>query len=153
MTDNIKYRPNVAAILQRADGQILVGERRDFAGAWQFPQGGVDPGETLREALEREIWEEVGLLADAYTVGDMRGPYRYEFTRKRKNLGYGGQEQHYFLLHAQPGCCPKVEVMYPEFRTLRWIWPPEFQMRWLPEMKKPVYQQVFLDFFEVDISK
>lgn len=151
--DNIKYRPNVAAILQREDGQILVGERCDFAGAWQFPQGGVDPGETLREALEREIWEEVGLRTDAYRVGEMRGPYRYEFTRKRKNWGFDGQEQHYFLLHARHGCEPHLQMKHPEFRTLRWIWPTEFQMHWLPEMKKPVYRQVFLDFFKVDLGE
>ncbi|MEO7932289.1 MAG: NUDIX domain-containing protein [Chthoniobacterales bacterium] len=150
--NSIKYRPNVAAILQREDGQILVGERRDYSGAWQFPQGGVDAGESLEQALRREIWEEIGLESDAYEVGEMRGPYRYEFMRKRKNWGFDGQEQHYFLLHAQPGCSPKVEVRHPEFQKLRWIWPPEFQLVWLPEMKKPVYRQVFLDFFQVDLN-
>ncbi len=150
--DSIKYRPNVAAIIQRADGLILVGERRDYAGAWQFPQGGVDPGETLRQALEREVWEEVGLLADAYVVGEMHGPYRYEFTRKRKKWAFDGQEQHYFLLHANPGCAPKIEVRNPEFRTLQWIPPVEFRISWLPEMKKPVYRQVFQDFFKVEIT-
>ena len=153
LIDTIKYRPNVAGILERADGQILIGERRDFPGAWQFPQGGVDAGETLKEALEREIWEEVGLTPETYEIGEMRGPYRYEFMRKRKNWGFGGQEQHYFLLHARPDCTPNIEVAHPEFRKLRWIWPPEFQMNWLPEMKKPVYRQVFRDFFEVDFEE
>ena len=152
-SDSIKYRPNVAGILERADGQILIGERKDFPGSWQFPQGGVDEGETLLEALQREIWEEVGLRPESYQVGKMKGPYRYEFSRKRKNWGVGGQDQHYFLLHAQPDCLPKVEVTHPEFRSLRWIWPPEFKIHWLPEMKKTVYRQVFLDFFEVDFEE
>ena len=150
--DTIKYRPNVAGILQRADGQILIGERQDFSGAWQFPQGGVDEGETLRQALEREIWEEIGLESDRYQVGIMKGPYRYQFIRKRKKWGFDGQEQHYFLLHAAPNCTPKLDLHHQEFIRVRWIWPPEFHLSWLPEMKKPVYRQVFIDFFEVDIA-
>ena len=57
----IRYRPNVALILQRADGRILIGERLDVAGAWQFPQGGVDAGESADEALAREMGEELSL--------------------------------------------------------------------------------------------
>ncbi len=41
------YRSNVAAILRRGDGKILVAERMNFKHAWQFPQGGVDKGEDL----------------------------------------------------------------------------------------------------------
>jgi putative (di)nucleoside polyphosphate hydrolase len=151
--NSIRYRPNVAAILQRDDGRILVGERCDYVGAWQFPQGGVDRGESLRQALVREVREEIGLAPGSYLVGEMRGPYRYEFTRKRKNGGYIGQEQHYFRLHAQPGCTPMAEVAHPEFRQLNWIKPEEFQMSWLPEMKKAVYRQVFRDFFGVDLGE
>jgi putative (di)nucleoside polyphosphate hydrolase len=39
----IVYRPNVAAILQRADGRVLIGQRSDFPESWQLPQGGLDP--------------------------------------------------------------------------------------------------------------
>jgi putative (di)nucleoside polyphosphate hydrolase len=35
----IVYRPNVAAILQRENGDIFVAERINIPGAWQFPQG------------------------------------------------------------------------------------------------------------------
>jgi len=50
-----RYRSNVGAILKRADGKILIGERSNVAGAWQFPQGGVKKSETAREALVREL--------------------------------------------------------------------------------------------------
>src|SRR5438067_8221410 len=56
-----RYRLNVAAILQNREGKILVCERADATGAWQFPQGGVDEGETLEAALARELVEEIGL--------------------------------------------------------------------------------------------
>jgi 8-oxo-dGTP pyrophosphatase MutT (NUDIX family) len=42
----IVYRPNVAAILQRENGDIFVAERINIKGAWQFPQGGIDEGRT-----------------------------------------------------------------------------------------------------------
>jgi len=148
----MKYRPNVAAILQRDDGRILVAERKDVSGAWQFPQGGVDPGESLETAIRREIYEELGLCPEDYEIGVMRGPYRYLFTRSSKRWGCDGQEQHYFLLHARPGCQPTTAVPHPEFRSLQWIQPAEFQMKWLPEMKKAVYRQVLLDFFAVDMT-
>ena len=55
----MKYRLNVAAILRNGAGKILIGERKDRSGAWQFPQGGVDEGETLAQALVRELREEI----------------------------------------------------------------------------------------------
>jgi putative (di)nucleoside polyphosphate hydrolase len=61
-----RFRPNVAAILQREDGRILVGERADVPGAWQFPQGGVNEGEGSLEALERELEEEIGVGRGRY---------------------------------------------------------------------------------------
>lgn len=39
------YRPNVAGLLVREDGKLLVCERSRQKEAWQFPQGGIDPGE------------------------------------------------------------------------------------------------------------
>src|SRR5437868_10573452 len=57
------YRPAVGIMLLDRDGRVFVGRRLDMpAGlaAWQMPQGGIDPGETPREAALRELTEEVG---------------------------------------------------------------------------------------------
>ena len=60
------YRPNVAAILQRPkSGKILIAERLKHPGSWQFPQGGVDPGEDLIGALYREVEEETGFIVES----------------------------------------------------------------------------------------
>ena len=56
---NESYRRSVLAVFVRADGKVLLGKRSDL-GVWQFPQGGIDPGESEVEALYREMKEEIG---------------------------------------------------------------------------------------------
>jgi 8-oxo-dGTP diphosphatase len=61
-----------AAVLR--DGRVLSCRRTSppqLAGAWEFPGGKVDPGETDREALARELAEELGVRA---VVGARLGP-------------------------------------------------------------------------------
>lgn len=146
-----KYRLNVAAILRNGDGKILICERIHVRNAWQFPQGGVDPGETLDQALVRELWEEIGLNAEDFRVVEQKGGYRYRFPSGRKK-GFEGKEQTYFLCDFL-GNDSKInlEVHHPEFRNWKWIAPNEFRREWLPPMKLDVYARVFRDFFGVAI--
>lgn len=148
----IRYRANVAAILRNTRGEILICERLNVSGAWQFPQGGIDEGESRESALERELWEEIGLRASDYRVVAQKGPYRYVFGNGREKKGFHGKEQYYFLCEFT-GSERKinVETEHPEFRAWRWIVPAAFQMSWLPEMKQAVYRAVFTDFFKVKI--
>ena len=62
MTDRVI--PVAAAIITRADGRVLLAQRppgKAFAGYWEFPGGKLEPGETPRDALTRELAEELGL--------------------------------------------------------------------------------------------
>ena len=55
------YRPCVGIMLINRDNLVLVAQRIDqVAEAWQMPQGGVDEGETPRQAALRELKEEIG---------------------------------------------------------------------------------------------
>lgn len=153
MSDAPRYRPNVACIL-RHEGKILVCERADAGGCWQFPQGGIMEGETPEQALARELEEEIGITAADYKIILRRGPYRYLFDGVKLKQGYEGQEQTYFLVellrtdwsfHAE--ACPAGE-----FCASRWIRPDEFRLDWTASFKRGVYQKVFEDFFGIRIS-
>lgn len=146
----MKLKLNVAGILQDQEGQILICERLDVKGAWQFPQGGVDKGETLEQALKREMREEISLKASSYTIAASKGPYRYLYPEGRLKKGFQGKEQHYFLLEfVGERSLIDIETDHPEFRDSRWIYPSDFEIAWLPEMKREVYRQVFRDFFGI----
>ncbi|KAJ9136643.1 hypothetical protein NKR23_g9688 [Pleurostoma richardsiae] len=60
-------RPNprvgVAAIIQNADGKVVLGKRKAShgAGQWAFPGGHLEYGESVYECAEREVLEETGM--------------------------------------------------------------------------------------------
>lgn len=147
----LKYRPNVAAIIKNAVGRILICERLNLPGAWQFPQGGVDKGETYEQALVREMEEELSLRASDYRVLGRKGPYRYVFGGGKRKKGFDGQEQQYFLaVLTAPETRINVVTPHQEFRGTRWIEPAEFDLLWLPNFKREVYRSVLRDFFGVE---
>ncbi len=149
-----EYRPNVAAILQRSDEKILVAERTDVSGAWQFPQGGVDPGEDLLAALYREVEEEIGIGSDLLELMALRTGYRYKFPSGHLKKGrWRGQEQTYFLCRflGNDGHIA-LDEHTREFAQFQWIAPADYDLRWLPKFKRRVYGQVFRDFFGVKLG-
>ena len=89
-----RYRPNEAILLLDKKGKLLICERIEAKGAWQFPQGGVDAGEDFISALHREVWEEIGLDPEDYEMIDQRGGYKYKYPpgvrEKKKKSGSEG---------------------------------------------------------------
>lgn len=153
-SEPLVYRPNVAAILCHPDGRILVAERANYRGAWQFPQGGVDDGETVENALFREVEEEIGVRRDLITVVGQRGGYRYAFPKGRLKYGiYGGQEQTYFQcrFHGSDSDID-LDAHNREFGRWKWIAPGEFDIGWVPRFKQRVYRAVFRDFFGIELG-
>ena len=65
-----------AAIIQ--DGKVLAAQRGygNYKDSWELPGGKVEPGETFKQALQREIREEMGAKV---TVGDLVGTVEYDY--------------------------------------------------------------------------
>jgi len=148
----ILYRPNVAAIILNMDNQMLVAQRAGLRTSWQFPQGGVDPGEGLEEALFREVEEEIGVRPEFIQLLDRKGGYKYDFPKGRLKYGiYGGQEQVYYLCRFLGKDREiNLDTAHREFDRWRWIKPEKFDMEWVPRFKRDVYRRVFMDFFGLE---
>ena len=97
------YRPNVAAIIVSSAypqvKEIFIAERNDLAGVWQFPQGGIDEGETSEEALFRELKEEIG-TNKVEIVSEYPEWISYDFPTHvaAKMAPFAGQKQRYYLV-------------------------------------------------------
>ncbi len=147
------FRPNVAALITNKDGELLICERSNNKGAWQFPQGGVDGDETELEALYREVWEEVGLPLEDYRVIEYRDEYFYLYPAHiRAKKKWDGQKQTYFLCQLKKKS-KGVDLgeNNPEFRDFAWVKPNKFDVAWLPSFKTEVYREVMRDFFQIEI--
>lgn len=67
-----RHSVSAGAIVIREDGRLLAVQRQD-TGAWVTPGGVLEPGEPLREAAAREVYEETGVAID---VGVLIGIYQ-----------------------------------------------------------------------------
>jgi len=59
-----------AGVILRPDGQLLLGQRphgKPWSGWWELPGGKIEPGETVQQALARELHEEIGIVVTAAT--------------------------------------------------------------------------------------
>ena len=144
-----RYRPNVAAILQRADGRVLIGQRSDYPDSWQLPQGGIDHGESAEEALHREVREEVGSGPERYAITAQTGPHRYDFPFGEERRGFGGLEQTCFLSRLNETGDAEIELSATcgEFQAVRWVEVANFPVHLAPPMKQQVYRDVLERLF------
>jgi putative (di)nucleoside polyphosphate hydrolase len=151
----LPYRPNVGAMLRRSDGLILIAERINMPGQWQFPQGGVDKGESLEEALWREVEEELGLcpMRDYCTILGQGPGVRYDFPpelKTRITKKYSGQDQTLFVLGFEGKDSDFVLDHHhkPEFQAIRWVTPREaIDAMWA--IKRPILEQTIAALPEI----
>lgn len=102
-----RYRQNAAVIITDGLGNVLLCRRSEPpVGAIQTVQGGIDEGETAKEAAARELFEEVGLKeGDFEIIAEAPETYKYDWTEPPttpRQEEYKGQEQHFFLAKVSP---------------------------------------------------
>ena len=68
MLDQHGYRPNVGDYFDQSSQNKFFGGKRLGQHSWQFPQGGINRGESPREAMFRELWEELGLFENQVRI-------------------------------------------------------------------------------------
>ncbi len=132
MLDREGYRPNVGIILINEKNQVFWGKRvREHS--WQFPQGGIKPGESPETAMYRELLEEVGLLPHHVKIlGRTRDWLRYDvpthWVRREWRGSYRGQKQIWYLLKltGRESDVHLRATSHPEFDGWRWhdYWAP-----------------------------
>jgi putative (di)nucleoside polyphosphate hydrolase len=139
------YRPGVGVLLLDRGNRAFVGRRIDFAGDnWQMPQGGIDKGETPRQAALRELKEEVG-TDKAEILAESRHWLSYEvpreLTRRLWRGRYRGQRQKWFAMRFL-GRDEDIDLHthHPEFEA--WKWVPAAD---LPRLIVPFKRQLYLD--------
>ena len=161
MLDKEGYRPNVGIILANQRNEVFWGKRVNQH-AWQFPQGGIQGGETPLQAMYRELEEEIGLQrAHVRILGRTREWLRYEVPEKwarrqrepkeasngaKPGAAYRGQKQIWYLLRmVGRDCDVKLRASgHPEFDAWRWhdYWVP---LDTVIDFKREVYRQALIE--------
>ena len=117
------YRENVAAIIINKDKKILMCEHIWIDNAWQFPQGGIEEGESKEQAILRELEEEIG-TKKLKILGEMNEKLKYQFPfYLKEKYNFDGQIQTFFLLYFYGD---DSEIKFdkqekPEFKAFEWV--------------------------------
>ena len=157
MIDDDGYRPNVGIVICNRQGQVMWA-RRYGQHSWQFPQGGINPGESAEQAMYRELFEAVGLSRkDVRILASTRNWLRYKLPKRLVRWDTKpvciGQKQKWFLLQLI-GSDADVNMQTsstPEFDGWRWVsyWYP---VRQVVSFKRAVYRRVMKEFASVTMA-
>jgi putative (di)nucleoside polyphosphate hydrolase len=144
-----EYRSNVAGIIMDKDfpktKKVWIGLRIDIPLAWQFPQGGIDYGESEKDAFFREMKEEIG--TNDVTIIDFYPEWvTYDFPSHKKGR-YKGQKQKFFLAKLNENSVINIKTQIPEFKDYKFV-EIEDVFEHTTKFKYPSYKKVIDHFKE-----
>jgi nucleoside triphosphatase len=117
-----KYRVGVVGLIRNKAGAYLLckmpKDRGMFPGQWAIPGGGMEPNETMTEAIQREFREEVGL-----EIGELQ-PIYFTDDSRIKLYPNGTQEKIYMIYLLFDGVAQTEDVLLnDEFEEFAWVMP------------------------------
>jgi len=127
---NRPVTPVAVGVLVRTDGAVLLADRpmgKPYAGYWEFPGGKIEDGESVEQALERELAEELGVRVRStlpWTVLEYDYPHAYvrlHFHRIFDWLGTPHPVEGQQLMFLRPGENPPTPLLPAAVPALRWI--------------------------------
>lgn len=135
----------MGAFLVNKEKKVFMAERVSPKGAWQMPQGGIDDGETPKQALLRELKEEIG-TNNVKILGETQKLY-YDLPEESAktffNGIYNGQEQIWFalLFLGEDKDINLFTDKHSEFCKWEWVQPNELIER-IVYFKKDLYKTI-----------
>ena len=152
MTD--KYRKCVGMMIPNSNKEILVGRRLDHpSGYWQMPQGGINDNENPKEAVWREMLEEIGTnKAELIKISNQWINYDIP-SETLKTLPWGdiyiGQTQKWFaFLFLGEDNDINVGTDNPEFSEWKWTRMDSIVDSIVP-FKRDVYAKILEEFKDI----
>ena len=142
----LPLRLGVGAIVLNDRNKVFVGKRKDNpVDRWQMPQGGVNEGENLIDAMKRELKEETG-IKNIRILKEVEGWSEYELPENL--LGkiwrgkYRGQKQKWFIVKFL-GNDNEIDLRTSNHEFIEWKW---LEIESLPgvivEFKKKIYEEL-----------
>ncbi|MFT6556680.1 RNA pyrophosphohydrolase [Sneathiella sp.] len=143
---DLPYRPCAGIMVLNARNEVFVGKRIDMpSDYWQMPQGGIDDGESPRDAAIREMLEEIG-TDNADLIAETEDWLTYDLPNhligniwKGK---YRGQKQKWFLFRFK-GKDSEINIAteHPEFSEWKWSARENLVSEIVP-FKKEIYKKI-----------